>query len=226
MGEGSRIEDLIVGAVGSGNDGLDITCTTTVGRNGRYFRTALAPLVSNRSVVFKNGVPLTLDEDTIDTSSFDSRFQARIDIATGCIELQGAALVDQGGDFFSTSSLNVGDGTITSLTLVDVNAPAETWTVRCSSVRRDGYGNPIDGYAQFIVQGSTSGILLDGYGNQIVWQSNGDLVSNTVLSFSVDEGTTPFVEGDRFTIEIAGGPLQVNDNLTITYIAEIDINDI
>jgi hypothetical protein len=226
LGEGSRVEDLIVGATGSGNDGLNSDYTSTVGRDGRHFALSLAPVVSNRTTIYKNGVPLTLTEDTIDTDPFDSRFDARIEIATGHIELQGASLVDQGGAYYSASSANVGTGTIGTLTLEDTDAPTETWTVRCSSVRRDGYGDPISGYAKFVVQGSVSGVLLDGYGNQITWQSDGVVVSNGVLSFAITEGGTTFVEGDRFTIQVKGGTLVRGDNLTVTYIAEIDINDI
>lgn len=224
MGEGARLEDLIVGAVGGGNDGLDPTGTTVVGRDGRHFRLQLAPVISNRTTVFKNGVPLTLTEDTSDP--FDPRFEARINIATGLLELQTASLVDQGGSYYSASTANVGDGTISSLTLVDANAPTETWSIRCASVRRDGYGDPIDGYAKFIAQGSVSGILLDGYGNQVTWQSDGVVVSNGVLSFAINEGSTAFVEGDRFNVQVKGGALVRGDNLSVTYIAEIDINDI
>jgi len=226
MGEGSRIEDLIVGATGDGNDGLDPTYTTTVGRDGRHFRLSYAPVISNRTTVFKNGIPLALLEDDSGTATFDARYDARIDISNGAIELQQAHLVDQGGSYFSVSSLNVGDGTVTSLQLVDVNAPTETWTARVTSVRRDGYGVPIDGYAKFVVQGSISGNILDGYGNQITWQSNGVVVSNTILSFGITEGSTPFTEGDRFTIKVKGGALIAGDNLSATYIAETDINDI
>lgn len=225
MGEGAREETIIASAVGGGNDGLDPTCTTTAGSDGRHFILSTSPIVSNRTTIFKNGIPLTIVEDEVDTSTFDDRFDARIDISSGCIELQTAHLVDQGGAFYSASSSNVGDGTITGLSLLDVNAPSETWTVRVSSVRRDGYGNPIDGYAKFIVQGSVSGIILDGYGNQIVWQSNGVTVDNGILSFAISEGSIAFREGDSFVIQTAGGPLLAGDSLTATYIAVLDIND-
>jgi hypothetical protein len=133
-------------------------------------------------------------------------------------------LVDQGGAFYSASTLNEGNGTISSLTLADVNAPTETWNIRCVSVRRDGYGDPIPGFAKFVAQGSVSGTLLDGYGTQFSWSSDGVSVSNGVLSFTVTEGGTPFVEGDRFTIRVKGGALTRGDSLIATYIAELDLN--
>ena len=35
-----------------------------------------------------------------------------------------------------------------------LNAPTEIWTIRCVSVRRDTNGDPVDGYAKFVAQGS------------------------------------------------------------------------
>lgn len=225
MGEGARQETLIASAVGGGNDGLDSTCTTTTGRNGRHFKLSAVPVVSNRTRLFKNGIELNLLEDDSGSATFDSRFDARINITGGCIELQAAHLVDLGGAFYRASATNVGNGTISGLTLLDSNAPTETWTVRVSTIRRDGYGDPIDGYAQFIVKGSVSGIILDGYGNQISWQSNGQTVSNGILQFSISEGAVAFREGDSFTIQVAGGALLRGDSLTAIYIAETDLND-
>ena len=227
LGEGARVERTGV-AIGGGNDGLDPTCTTTTGSDGRHFKLSTAPIVSNRLVLFKNGIPLTglqADNFTLTGGTFSSNYQYRYDSLGGCIELQTASLVDQGGTFFTTSTANVGDGTISGLSLVDANAPSEVWTVRVSTVLRDGYGNPIDGYAKFIVQGSVSGVLLDGYGNTITWQSDGVTVSNGVLSFSISEGTTTFREGDSFTIEVLSGALIRGDVLTAQYIAVLEVND-
>jgi len=224
MGEGSRVETLVASANGGGQDGLNSTFTSTTGRDGRHFQLSNAPIISNRTSLYKNGVELVGTEGTNNGSSFSSEYEYRVEIADGTIELQAAALVDQGGEYYSASALNVGNGTIEDLTLVDVNAPSESWTVRCTSVRRDGYGDPIDGYAKFVVQGTVSGTVLDGYGNQIFWQSNDTIVSNGILSFSISEGSTAFVEGDRFTIEVKGGVLLAGDSLTATYIAVTDIN--
>lgn len=225
VGEGTRVERLVASAVGSGRDGLNDSYSSTNGSDGRHFLLTNAPVVSNRTTLFKNGIPLTGVEGSIDDSSFDSRYEYRLEIETGRVELQGAALVDQGGKKYSASSLNVGTGNITSLTLEDANAPTETWTVRCASVRRDGYGDPIDGYAKFIVQGSVSGIILDGYGNQITWQSNGVVVSNEILSFAINESGTTFREGDKFTIKVKGGALTRGDSLIAHYVGEADLND-
>jgi hypothetical protein len=225
IGEGARIETLISGANGHGNDGVNSTYTSTNGRDGRHFQLSNAPLISNRTTLYKNGIPLVGLEDTIDFSSFDSRYDYRVEIANGHIELQSAALVDQGGSFYTANSINVGDGTISSLELLDVNAPTETWTIRCTSVRRDGYGDPIDGYAKFIAQGSVSGTLLDGYGQSIFWNSDGVVKNNGVLSFAISEGLTTFTTGDRFSIKVKGGALLTGDSLVATYIAETDLND-
>lgn len=225
LGEGSRVETIISSATGSGLDGLNSTYTSATGRDGRHFQLANAPIISNRTTLFKNGIPLVGTEATINSTTFSSSFDYRIQISNGRIELQTAALVDQGGKFYSANSLNVGTGSIGSLTLVDVNAPTENWTIRCTSVRRDGYGVPIDGYAKFIAQGSISGVILDSTGQQVVWQSNSILVSNGILSFAIGGGGTPFSEGDKFTIKVKGGALLAGDSLTATYIAETDIND-
>ena len=230
MGEGLKEEVLIGSANGNGADGFNSTYTSTTGSDGRHFllgrgQDVVAPVVVNRSRLFKNGVELPLLEDTIDSNTFDGRFGARIDPATGQIELQAASLVDQGGQFYRASGSNVGNGLISNLTLIDINAQPETFTIRCVSVRRDGYGNPIDGYARFIARGSESGILLDGYGNNIVWQSNGTIVDNSVLRFSIADGLIPFQEGDNFIVQIQNGALTRGDSLTARYISTLDLND-
>lgn len=225
IGEGQRQETIIAQANGNGNDGFDPTYSGTNGRDGRHFLLSTAPVISNRTTLYKNGIPLVGLEGAIDGSNFSSEYDYKIDIQTGRIELQKAALVDQGGSFYRSNSLNTGDGIISSLELVDKNAPTETWTVRVSSVVRNSSGDPIDGYAKFVVSGSESGTILDGYGNTIFWQSNGNVVSNGILSFAISEGTVPFSEGDRFTIQVDSGVLLTDESLTANYIAEIDIND-
>lgn len=226
MGEGARRETIVVSANGGGNDGLDSTYSGTNGADGRHFLLDAPPVVSNRTILYKNGIPLVGLEGTIDGTAFSTDYDYKLDISNGQIELQRAFLVDQGGQRWSASALNQGNGTISSLSLIDVNAPSETWTVRCSSVLRDGYGDPIDGYAKFIAVGSVSGNLLDGYGNQVFWQSNGEIVDNTVLQFAINEGSTAFREGDAFTIEVDSGVLAIDDSLVATYIAEVDIDDL
>lgn len=227
MGEGLKTERLVTSAVGGGSDGFNSSYSGTNGADGRHFLLSNAPLVSNRLTLYKNGIPLTGLEQAFSPSSgsFSSLYDYRVNITNGRIELQTASLVDQGGSYYTSSQLNQGDGSVTSLTLVDENAPTETWTVRCTSVRRDSFGAPIDGYAKFIAQGSVSGTLRDGYGNNIVWTSDGVVVSNGILSFGIAEGLTAFSEGDKFTIKVKSGALVRGDTLTSTYIAEADIND-
>lgn len=230
MGEGLKEEQLIGSAKGDGADGFNSSYTSKTGSDGRHFilgkgASVVAPVIINRSRLFKNGVELNLIEDTIDENSFDSRFDARLDPVTGQIELQRASFVDQGGSNYKAAGSNVGNGSISNLTLLDPNAPPETWTIRCSSVRRDGYGHPVSGYAKFIARGSESGILLDGYGNQITWQSNGTITNNSVLSFSISEGVVAFQEGDNFVIQVQGGALVAGDSLSARYISQLDLND-
>lgn len=226
IGEGARYEVIVSAAVGSGEDGFNSSYSSTTGRDGRHFKLSVYPIIENRTVLYKNGIPLTGFEDTFTSGgTFSSRYDYRLDISNGYIELQAAALVDQGGSYYKANALNTGNGTISNLSLLDVNAPTETWTIKCISVRRDGYGVPIDGYAKFIAQGNVSGILLDGYGNQVIWQSNGTVTDNTILQFSISEGASSFIEGDRFTIKVRGGALLRGDSLVATYIAETDLND-
>lgn len=225
MGEGARNEVIVTSALGFGNDGLDPTCTSVNGRDGRHFRLNNAPVISNRTTIFKNGIPLVGLEAPLNSNPFSSKYDYRLDISGGCFELQRAALVDLGGSYFLPNSQNTGDGTISGLALTDPNAPTESWSIRCVSIRRDGYGNPVSGFAKFIAQGTVSGILLDGYGNQVFWESNGVSTTNGILSFSIIEGATPFVEGDRFSVKVKSGVLSPGDSLTATYIAVTDLND-
>lgn len=225
VGTGARHEVLVSYATGGGRDGFSSNYTSSTNPNGRRFKTSFFPLVPNRTVVTINGIPKTLLEEAIDGNSFSSIYDVRVDTSTGQIELQAAALVDQGGTFYSASTLNQGNGNISSLSLLDPNAPTETWTARCISVRRDGYGDPIDGYAKFIAQGTVSGVLLDGYGNQVTWQSNGVVVNNGLLEFAINEGASSFLEGDKFTIKVKSGGLSRGDSLVVDYIGVLDIND-
>lgn len=228
IGEGNRSEVIVNSAVGSGNDGIGTDCTLNGDPDGRHFQLgggAVGPLIPNRTRVFRNGIELRVLEAPVDENPFDSRYDVRVDISTDCLELQRAALVDQGGEYYRPSGSNTGNGTLTSVALLDPNAPSETWTARVSDVRRDGYGDPIDGYATFVVRGSVSGVILDENGNQITWQSDGQVRDNGILQFAINEGSTTFTVGDAFVLEISGGSLKVGESLSATYIPEIDIND-
>ena len=228
IGEGSTDETLVSQAQGGGLDGLNTTYTSASGRDGRHFLLSNAPLVSNRTTLFKNGIPLVGKEELISTSAFSNAYDYRIDITTGQIELQTAHLLDQGGAFFTTVSTNVGTGTVGTLALLDVNAQPETWTLRCVSVQRTALNAPIAGTASFIAFGSISGAKLDANGNSIVWISNGTAVSNGILNISLSDtgvGMTAFREGDAFTIIVASGVLVRNDSLTANYIPSAILND-
>lgn len=222
MGEGVRRETLVSSANGGGNDGWNPTFTSTSGAVGRYFRVTYYPIISNRTTLYKSGVLLSGTEGS--SGTFNTNFDYQIDPATGEIILQEAHLVDLGGSYWTLAPSSTGDGYISGLTLEDLNAPNETWTIRCSSVQRDGTGAPISGTAKFVATGSVSGTLLDGYGNVIFWQSNGVTESNTILSFAIYDGSVVFREGDRFTVQVKSGVLAIGDSLVANYIYQGDLN--
>jgi hypothetical protein len=226
-GEGRREEVIVDSAQGGGADGFDPTFTSASEEYGRFFRTSQTSIVSNRTTLLLNDAPLRLVEDNVDGTSFSSSYDARIEIETGKIELQSASIKDLGGALYTTSSGNTGDGYLSTPTLTDDNAPAEIWTVRCSSVLRDSYGSPIRGTASFTAKGNVSGQLSDEYGQPYVWMSDGQTVNNSVLSFAIFNlaPNQPFAVGDRFTIEVESRVLQSRDNLEIRYIASADLND-
>jgi len=226
QGEGLREEVIIESAKGDGTDGFNPDFTTASDGYGRYFKTSNYPLIENRTSLYLNGSQLRILEETIDSSTFPSEYDARIDPDTGEIEMQRASLVDQGGQYYEAGATNTGDGYLDGITLVDTNAPSETWTIRCTSVLRDSYGAAIRGQATFIASGSVSGQLLDSYGQPYLWRSDGTTTSNSILSFAIYNPTgTAFETGDRFTIEIASRVLQEGDELEARYIAELDLND-
>lgn len=231
IGEGSTNETLVTQANGGGNDGLNSTYSSITGADGRHFQLSNFPLISNRTTLFKNGVPLVGLESLIDSSAFSNRYDYRIDITTGRIELQTAHILDQGGQFYVPLTTNVGDGVINDLTLEDVNAQPEIWTIRCISVQRNAMNQPIAGTAKFLAFGSISGAKIDANGNPIIWVANDEVVSNGILSFSIAETailsvvTSPFREGDAFTIRIASGVLVRSDSLTANYIPSLNMND-
>ena len=230
VAEGSSNSTLVVSANGGGTDGLNPTYTSTQGADGRHFQAPNAPFISNRTTLFKNGIPLVGLEQAIDSSSFSDSYDYRIDIATGEIELQTAHLVDQGGAFYTPLSTNTGVGTLSSLNLVDANAPPEIWTVRCVGVQRNAMNQPVADTAQFLAFGSVSGTKIDANGNPIIWKSDGYVVSNGILSFAINEtqslgtSTSPFVQGDGFTIKVASGVLVRGDSLVINDIPSTFLN--
>ena len=231
IGEGSTDETVVSSALGGGLDGLNSSYTSTTGADGRHFQLKNYPLISNRTSLYKNGVKLTGLESTIDSNAFSYKYDYRIDISTGRIELQKAHLVDQGGAYYVALSTNVGLGTVDSLELLDANAPNETWTLRCVSVQRDVNNEPIASTAKFLAFGSVSGAKLDANGNPVVWIANGQVVNNGILKFGISEtevmsvAVSPFREGDGFTVKVSSGVLSKNDTLTANLIPEANIND-
>jgi len=230
IGEGARQEIIVASAVGGGNDGLDGYYTSATGSDGRHFLLQNSPIISHREKLYKNGVLLQGLEEAIDQNTFPNTYDYRINIANGQIELQRAHLVNQGGSFYTNGVTNVGIGTINNISLVDVNAPNESWTIKCVAVQRNNLNQPIAGTAQFVAFGSVSGNVLDANGNPTIWVANNQAVSNSILMFSISETTngpttiSPFRPGDYFTVKVSSGVLSKNDSLTATYIAVSDIN--
>lgn len=185
MGEGLKEEVVVESAFGGGQDGSS-SCSPTGNGDSKYFQLAESPVISGRTRLFLNGTELYGTEGVVDESSFSSKFDFRIDTDTGCIELQGASIGDQNGKKFSASATNVGNGSIVDATcgsydlisIVDSNAPAERWTIRCVSVIRDSAGNPIPGLSTFTVSGSISGQIKDSSGSPILFHGTNPALFN------------------------------------------------
>jgi hypothetical protein len=231
IGEGSATETIVASANGGGQDGLNATYTSTKGSDGRHFQFQNFPLITNRTQIFKNGIPLTGIEGTITpTTTFSNAFNYMLDITQGRLLLQSAHLQDQGGTFYVPLNTNVGQGVLNGLQLIDANAPPETWTVRCIKVQRNNLNQPIAGTASFLAIGSVTGAVLDANANPIVWIANNQTVSNGILSFSIQESQSgnvvisPFREGDAFTIIVASGVLVKGDSITSTEIPVANLN--
>lgn len=230
MGLGESEETLILSANGGGDDGVNPDYAAANAPDGRHFEISKTNLVPRRTSVFLNGIPLSGVEDTIDTNPFDSRYDYRLEPATGRLELQRAHLRDQGGITAVPGASNVGNGFNvgvdgSTLELIDLNAPAETWTLRVTSVIRDAYGDPVPGNAVFNVIGSVSGVLNDAYGAPIVFVSDGVVRDNGILRVKIEEGSTAFERGDRFTVVVDSRVLSQGDNLVVRMIANQDLND-
>ena len=233
MGEGLAEEALAFQAQGGGRDGVNPDFSgATNAPDGRHFQISQIDLVPNRTQIRKNGIPLAVLEQPVDSGPFDSRFDVRVDPLTGRVQLQGARLVDVGTSaslplFYKKFATNVGNGTlgITESSLVSANAPAEVWTVRCIAISRDGYGSAISGRAVFSVTGSVTGTVRNTAGDPIRWISDGVAVSNGILDFAISEGSVPFAVGDKFTVQVSSGVLAAGDSLDALYIANSFIND-
>lgn len=219
IGLGESEETLILSAIGGGADGVNSNYAGSDSPTGRHFVSSKTSLVSRRTTLFINGIPLSGVEEQIDTDPFDSRFDYRMEPATGRFELQSAHIADE----FPTAT-NTGNGALT-VSLSDTNAPSETWTLRATSVIRDAYGDAIPGNAVFNVVGSESGVINDGYGAPITVKSDGVPVDNGVLTITILYGSVAHDRGDRFTVIVESGVLSAGDELIARMIADQDVND-
>ena len=209
MGEGLKEEVIIESAAGSGTDGSS-TCSPTGNGDSKYFQLAESPIISGRTRLFLNGTELYGTEDAIDDAAFSSKFDFRLDIDSGCIELQSASIGDQNGKKYSASGSNIGNGTIVDSTcgdydliaLVDTNAQPERWTIRCISVIRDSSGNPIPGLSTFTVSGAISGQIKDSSGSPILFHGSNPALFNRsggAIPGTVDICTDSFTVADSAT---------------------------
>lgn len=167
MGEGINSSTLVLSAAGGGLDG-DAEASPTGDPKGRFFKIAGAPLVSGRTEVYvtSNGVQTSLfgKQEVISSSALDSKYDFRLDIDNGYLELQGPSIMDQNGSLYSTSSTTnsgggmYGNGVIVDgvygdynlLQIQDDTLPNGTvLTLKCTSVSRDSNNLPIAGTAQF-----------------------------------------------------------------------------
>lgn len=225
IGHGERRETVVSSAEGGGDDGVNPDFTGSNTPDGRHFELSHTSLVENRSSVYLNDVPLSGIEATITSDPFDGRYDYRLEPSTGRLELQRASLVDQGGAYYVPGTANVGNGTLPTLELIDANAPAETWTLRCTSVIRDAYGDPLSGSATFTLTGSVSGQIADSYGAPITFMSDSTARDNTILRIAISEGAVAFDRNDRFTIKVSSKVLAEGDELEVRYIATEDLED-
>ena len=225
IGLGEAEETVVLTAEGSGLDGVNPDFAAANAPDGRHFVLAKTNLIEKRTTLKLNGIPLNGMEDTIDTNPFDDRYDYRMEPLTGRIELQRAHLVSQAGMYAPPSANNIGDGSMSTIELIDANAPTETWTFRATSVIRDAYGDPVPGVTVFTAIGSESGQPTDAYGAPVVFISDGVSRDNGILRVAITEGTTAFDRGDRFTVKVESGVLRVGDCLEANYIATEDLYD-
>lgn len=232
IGEGASEETLVATARGGGSDGLNSDYSGNDSPDGRHFQISKIALIPNRTQILLNDVELEVLEEAITSDTFDSRYDVRVDPDTGRVELQKSHLISFGGTgagatYYTASEDNTGNGipNITSDSLIDDSAPAETWTARVTAVVKNGSGNTITGQATISVSGSTSGVIKDTNGSPIRWKSDGVFVDNGILNIAFTEGSTVFAVGDRFTFSVGSRVLKTNDKLDVVYIATENLND-
>jgi hypothetical protein len=225
IGLGQAEETVVLSAEGGGADGVNPNFAGSSAPDGRHFVLSKTNLIPNRTSLFLNGIPLTGTEETIDTDPFNSKYDFRMEPSTGRVELQRASLVDQGGELAPPGDANVGNGEMSTIELIDANAPTETWTFRATSVIRDAYGDPVPDVTVFTAVGSESGQPVDAYGAPVVFISDGEVRDNGILRVAITEGAVAFDRNDRFTVRVSSKVLVEGDELEARYIATADLLD-
>jgi hypothetical protein len=166
----------------------------------------IVPLLSTETFpsygVIQAGIELInyLANDTINNNLIVAGGPAPVD----------ARFAIQPDGYYYQPGTNTGDGIISNLALLNSNAPAETWTIKCIFVQRNNFGQSIPGTAKFETIGSVSGNVIDGYGNYLVWDVYNTVLSNGIISFSIQEETPAFIPGDTFTIQVIGAIAGMN----------------
>lgn len=94
------------------------------------------------------------------------------------------------GDLGTIGGSRTGNGTLTSLE-ASPSSVTETWTLTCTAAAANG--------GTFSVVGSVSGAQASA--------TVGTAYSNTFLSFTIVDGTTDFIVGDKFIIPVTQGQL-------------------
>lgn len=236
IGEGVTEETVVRSAKGGGNDGLNPDYSGSDTPDGRHFQLSFGTLVTNRTKLYKNGVELAVLESDIDNQAFASRYDARVEISSGRIELQRSRLRSFGGQdgyaskFFKIpdGTTNTGNGTITidQNSLLDINALPGTYTATVAEVQVDAAGDRVSGSAKIRIKGPDGIPLKDANGNVIIWLSDGASVTNDTFDISFADGSTVFARGDSFQFVVDSGILRKNDKLTAEYIAEENLNTV
>ena len=124
---------------------------------------------------------------------------ASIDPADGYLVVLPASSAANIRLTYTANPDNTGDGYIDGYIAVN-GMLNQTFNIVCVFVQQDIDGYSIPETAKFECISPIAGNPVDGYGNYIVWQANGEVLSNGLLSFSVVDGYVPFVVGDSFTI--------------------------
>jgi hypothetical protein len=109
-------------------------------------------------------------------------------------------ILQPNGYYYTPNPSNTGTGTLNNISLVG-SAPNGTWKVVCVGAETDGYGNQVANFQ--VINENVPDNPTDPNANYPIWQSNGVIVNNGILSFSITE-LTNFIVGDYFTI-ITGG---------------------